>query len=326
MKKARCALCWAVILLCLPGILISAGRLPPDNRPLVAKKYDGWSGVLRIWAFEGWAETGAPGGWVRRCAAAFEKAHGGVYIEIKSVSAEDVRALGREGVVPPDMVLFPPGLMDSAAGLAPVGALPVRGSLLGAGQGFAAPVALGGYGWAVNAESEGTAVPADEEWRSWSRAAAALGKPEASVEEIEFEPPGIDLGLPASASVSDPLKEFMNGRLGAVMVTQREIARLNRLGDQGRGPAWTLRPGTWTDQILYMAVPANGGERQRLAMEFLQHLLSDECQRQLTYAGLFPVTDAAAGYSPGGAMERMDAALRSDRLAVEPAFRISSEQ
>ncbi|MBQ9952398.1 MAG: substrate-binding domain-containing protein [Clostridia bacterium] len=324
MKKARCALCWAVILLCLPGIFISAGRLPPDNRPLVAKKYGGWSGVVRIWAFEGWSDGAS--GWVRRCAAAFEKAHGGVYIEIKSVGAEDVRALGREGVLPPDMVLFPPGLMDGVSGLAPVGSLPVRGSLLGAGQGFAAPAALGGYGWAVNEAAEGAAVPADEEWRRWSRAAAALGEPEASIEEIEFEPPGIDLGLPASSSISDPMKEFMNGRLGAVMVTQKEIARLNRLSDQGRGPEWTLRPGTWTDQILYMAVPANGGERQRLAMEFLHHLLSDECQRQLTYAGLFPVTDAAAGYAPGSAMERMDAALRSDRLQAVPAFLISPER
>ena len=28
--------------------------LPLDRQPLIEKKYAGWSGVLRLWVFEGW--------------------------------------------------------------------------------------------------------------------------------------------------------------------------------------------------------------------------------------------------------------------------------
>lgn len=322
MKKLRTAFFILVILACLPGIFYSARQLPRDNGALVAEKYAGWSGVLRIWAFEGWTGGDLAAGWVNRCAAAFEKSHNGVYIEVKYVQPDAVRDLGRTGVRAPDMILFPPGLLETPDGLAPLENLPVRGDLLACGQGFAAPVALGGYGWAVNAAAVGTGVPADEPWRRWSAAAARLGDPGAVIEETEFEPPGIDLGLPASSTAADPLKQFMNGELGAVCVTQRELVRLSRLSDQGRGPDWTLRPAVspWTDQVLYLAVPEGGGERQSLAMEFLDHLLTEECQQLLARSNLFTVLASPTGYAGGSALARMDQALRSTELTPAGAF------
>ena len=73
MKKLRTAAYFFVIAACLPGILRSAARLPADHRPLVAEKYAGWSGVIRVWAFEGWTGGDKMAGWINRCAAAFEK-------------------------------------------------------------------------------------------------------------------------------------------------------------------------------------------------------------------------------------------------------------
>lgn len=323
MKKFRTALCLAVIALCLPGIYFAAKRLPQNNSALIGKKYAGWSGVLRIWAFEGWTGGDLMAGWIGRCAAAFEKSHPGVYIEVKYVSAEQAQLRGESGVRPPDMILFPPGLLTSTSGLAALDVLPVRADLLGCGQGFAAPVALGGYVWAVNDAAEGTAVPADEPWRQWSRAAA---EGPARWEEIELEPPGVDLGLPASADAAEPLARFLNGELGAVCVTQRELARLTRMSDQGRGPEWTLAPAAnWTDQALYLSVPASGDERESLSMEFLAHLLTPECQAELTRANLFTVLDAPTGYPGGSAMEILDAALLRPGLTVSPAFNIFPE-
>ena len=280
--------------------------------------------MLRVWAFEGWTGGEISAGWIARCAAAFEKSHPGVYIEVTYPGAEAVRSLHRDSVRAPDLILFPPGLLSSVDGLAPVGDLPVRSGLPGAGQGFAAPVALGGYAWAVNESAEGVSVPSAEEFRDFPTAAAHLGEPGAFIEEIRIEPPGIDLGLPASKQAQSPIEAFIAGRLGAACVTQREIARLSRLSDQGRGPEWTLQTGAaaWTDQVLYMAVVANGGETQALSTELLHHLLSEESQRQLAKSNLLTVLDAYTGYAAGSAMEALDVSLHRESLIVPPAFAI----
>ena len=325
MKRWRTAACLIVIAACLPGILRSAARLPQDNQALVEEKYAGWSGVLRIWAFEGWTGGDLMAGWINGCASAFEKSHPGVYIEVTYPGAEAVRQLGRTGVRAPDMILFPPGLMDSPDGLVALESLPVRESLADSGGGYACPVALGGYAWAINDGAEGTAIPADEEWRSWSAAVQRLGEPGAIIEEIEIEPPGIDLGLPASASASDGLTRFVNGELNAIPVTQRELARLLRLQDQGRGPEWRLQPGAeaWTDQAIYLAVVQGGQEA--LSREFLSYLLSEDCQMRLTRVNLFGVTDSPTGYASGSAMELMDLSMLREGFTASGAFNTVSE-
>lgn len=321
MKKLRTALCLTVIALCLPGIVLSARRLPLRRSDLIAKKYAGWSGVLRIHAFEGWTGGDAAAGWVRRCAAAFERSHPGVYIEVKSTEPD--RLLGEDGVRAPDMILFPPGLLSSVDGLSPLSELPVRADLLGAGQGFAAPVALGGYAWAVNASATGRAVPADEPWRRWSLAAAV--EPDLTGETAPTSP-GIDLGLTAVADASSPLDRFLRGELGAVCVTQREVARLNRLADQGLGPDWTLFPSaSFTDQLIYLAALETNDEREQLSRAFILHLLTPDCQRMLVNAGLFTALDAPTGYTAGSAMEIMDGCLLKEGFSVLPAFNLNYE-
>lgn len=321
MKKLRTALCLAVIALCLPGIVLSARRLPLRKDDLIAEKYAGWSGVLRIHAFEGWTGENVAISWVRRCAAAFEKSHPGVYIEVKSVEPD--RLLGADGVRAPDMILFPPGLLSSVDGLSSLAELPVRADLLGAGQGFAAPVALGGYGWAVNEAATGLGVPDDERWRSWSRAAAV--EPDLSSETAPTSP-GIDLGLTAMADAGSPLDRFIRGELGAVCITQRELVRLNRLADQGLGPNWTVVANAgFTDQLIYLSALETGDEREQLSRAFILHLLAPDCQRMLVSAGLFTVLDAPTGYTPGSAMEILDGGLLREGLCVSAAFNLNHE-
>ena len=166
-KKWRTALCMAVIALCLPAIAWTARRLPVQTRPLIEEKYAGWSGVLRIWVYEGWTDGDSFAGWLNRCAAMFEKRRSGVYIEARYVDAAALAALETSGVRPPDMILFPPGVLKDADGLAPIDDSAVRPALRGLGGGYAIPVALGGYGWALNrARLDG--LPAD-----WSGCAIA---------------------------------------------------------------------------------------------------------------------------------------------------------
>lgn len=313
MKRLRMAICLAMIGLCLPGILRSAKELPRDNQALVEKKYAGWSGVLRIWAFEGWTGGDLMARWVGACAPEFEKSHPGVYVEVIYPGEEAVRQLGRTGVRVPDMILFPPGLLSSHEGLA---ALP-NGS-------FAQAVALGGYAWAINDAAEGTTVPPDEDWRSWSRAVESLGDPGAIIEEIEITPPGIDLGLPAAANASDALTRFMNGELYAIAVTQREIARLERLREQGRGPEWRIQTGgTWTDQAIYCSIAAGGQEA--LSLELLEWLLCEESQTKLRNVNLLSAAGIPAGYAPGSAMAAMESSVLKEGFTPSGAFNTLSE-
>lgn len=320
MRKWRTIACLAVIAACLPGIWMASGQLPMGKHALIAEKYAGFSGVLRVWACESWADDSLAG-WLNRCAARFEKAHEGVYIEIRQVDAAALTNMDTSGVRSPDMIIFPPGLIDSPAGLNALDELPVRASLASCGGGYAAPVALGGYAWAVNPEAEGEGIPPDEPCRRFSAVAQYFGRPDASMEEALPEPPGIDLGLPAFHTERAPVSEFMNGALGRLLVSQREVRRLMRLQEQGRGPDWTLQPGAsaYTDQVLLMAVKGDG-ERAALSKEFIGLLLTADCQRELSKYGAFSVIDELTGYGANDPMLIIDLALHRADLTAPSAF------
>lgn len=354
MKKARgiaCALCLAALALLLP---LARRALPVDTRPLVAEKYAGWSGVLRLWVCEGWTPgSGSLSGWLNACAARFERAHPGVYVQPIVVDADALASMSDSGIARPDLILFPPGLLDGPTGLTPLEAPGnLREALADAGRWggatYAVPVALGGYLWAWDAArldalpdmwaDGGLAVPAPEPWRRWDAALLALcaglrgGEAEAPAPEL----PGLDLGLAAAATAdrsrrlpegfdwdADAYRHFTNGEAAATLVTQREVRRLESLSGQGRGPDWRLSPGgAFTDQLLYLAIPERpeGDPRPSLCAALVDWLLSEDCQGTLARAGAFAVTDAPSGYAPGDALLALDAALREDALIVPNAF------
>lgn len=325
-RKARRILAILAIGACLPGIWLSARRLPLEAHELIEKKYAGWNGVLRVWACEDWTEDGLTG-WLNRCAAAFEKGHSGVYVEVKSVTPAALAAWQTFGAQPPDMILFPPGALDTADGLAALDDLPLRAELQDCGQGFAAPVALGGYAWAVNESASGVAAPPDEAGRCWSKAVQALDAPGSAPEEAEIELPGIDLGLPALAAQDvqwdeGTLKRFMAGELGAAAVSRKEIRRLESLSAQGKGPDWHLEAGgaPWTDLAVYLGIRAAEDEKEALCREYLSALLSAENQSLLSRWDFFAVTDAPSGYGQTDALAALDLALRREGLTVAAPF------
>ena len=225
MRKLRICACLLGLVLLVPLLLHARQILPMDTRPLVAEKYAGWSGVLRLWVFEGWpCGTGSVSPWLNRCVALFEKRHPGVYVQPRAVDEGAIASLNDSGILPPDMILFPPDLLKSPEGLLPIDLPgPLRPALSGCGlwdgRLYAVPVAMGGYAWAWNTglleripntwrETDATlAVPPPERWRRWDAALLALCSGqyrESAAEEgptAENSPShGVDLGLTESAT------------------------------------------------------------------------------------------------------------------------------
>ena len=244
LKPKRSALCLACLLLLVPLLIRAWQVLPLDRQPLIEKKYAGWSGVLRLWVFEGWlCGAGSVSSWLNRCVAGFEKDHPGVYVQPQYVDSDTLADFYDSGIQPPDMLLFPPGLLRSPEGLVPVGPpAAVRPELtrfgLWEGTACATPVAMGGYMWAWNPaliddipadwrECDGElAVPEPETWRRWDAALLALcagrraARGDGDIGESETLLPGMDLGLelpetPVPAATAAPDAAVVPCRLPA---------------------------------------------------------------------------------------------------------------
>ena len=223
----------AVILLLLTvSLAIQAlNALPVHREALVAEKYGGWTGVLRLWV----CEDILPGSdslipWLNHCAATFERAHPGVYVQAEPVDAAILRAIGAADVPLPDLILFPPGLLDSADDLLPLdpSALcvdlraPLAESGKWRGELRAVPVAMSAYCWLYDRArlpalpddwTQADARPSlreDAPFSCWSAAALCLCSGQrAIVEETEIpEALGLDLGLiEAPASPTPPAQQ-----------------------------------------------------------------------------------------------------------------------
>ena len=357
-KKLVSLMCVLLLVVMIPMAVRLRGQLPMDAQPLIEKKYGGWSGVLRLWVHEGWpVGAGSASAWINRCIASFEKAHPGVYIQPEYV---DAAAMNSETLLPPDMMLFAPGDLESEARLAELdGDFPLRSGLGGSGR--AVPVLLGGYMWAYNTElldalprswrdaEAGPACPPDEACRQWSVALLALcsGKYRADTPQADAESAGeLELGLNAERAAPMPTpvpeegplrcllpagfepdaeawRDFINGDAAAIPVTQREVRRLQALSEQGGGVAWKLAAsgGAFTDQVMYIGIVNRpGAERAALCRAFIGHLLEDSCQSELHRVGAFSVTDVDSGYGAGDPLREMDAALRRGTLCAPGAF------
>ena len=227
MQKLRSALYLLALLLLVPLLVLARRALPQDGRPLVEEKYAGWSGVLRLWVVEGWTPgAGSVSGWLNQCISGYEKRHPGVYVQPEYVDAGAIATIGESGILPPDLLLFPPGQLESPASLFPIrtpDALRPELSRVGQWEGssYAVPVAMGGYLWAYNTaltknipgswRDSGIfpAVPEDDADHIWSAAMLALcaaqsGSDATSSGEAAGEAPGIDLGLEGAANAPTP--------------------------------------------------------------------------------------------------------------------------
>lgn len=381
MRKLISTLCIICLVLLIPTIIRVQSILPLNNHALVEKKYEGWSGVLRVWVYEGWKPgIGSTSSWLNQCISTFEKKHEGVYVQPQYVDASALETLGENGVIPPDMILFPPGLLNTPAHLLPIEStydllegLQHSGDY--GGFTYAVPVAMGGYLWAYNTNMLASlpdtwsdadldiSAPIDDDYHQWGAALLSLcsGRYLADQEDADTRdnvPLGdVDLGLesisetPVPTSTPEPsadsllpcqlpsdftfsetaYTDFVNGTLAAVPVSQREVYRLQALSDQGKGPDWQLAQSgsaAFTDQILFIAIVdrQDAQAQQELSHQFIDHLLSNDCQSTLSKVSAFSVTSAASGYAAYDALCTMEIALKAPGLMAPCAFGMQWKQ
>ena len=373
MRKLRSIICILMLLLLIPAVLQAQEVLPLRTQELIAEKYDGWSGVLRLWIYEGWqAGSGSLSTWLNRCIAQFEKDHEGVYIQPQYVDAMTLTMLSDSGIHPPDMIIFPPGVVETPVNLLPIEAPAALRPALSScgvygGVNYAVPIAMGGYLWAWNTalleripdtwlnSGVNITAPQDDVHHRWSAALLALcsGRyAQATAADTEEIPLGdVDLGLfslsetPEPSATPEPEEgsllpcqlpegfsasetayaDFVAGDVAAIPVSQREVRRLEALADQGKGPDWRLAQAgsaAFTDQIVFLGIVDRTSARaqQDLCRQFLDLILSEDCQGQLYRAGAFSVTSAASGYPSYDALCLMEDWLKGDRLVAAPAF------
>jgi hypothetical protein len=324
-----------------PGLMRA---LPQSADGLAGRRYEGWSGVLRLWTFEGWQPgSGSLSPWLNRCITSFERAHPGVYIQLKPVSAQNLKDFADPALRTPDLILFPPGLIEDASALLPLDSPDLLPSLactgLHGGETLALPVAMGGYGWArSNAlldfwPDDFTAIEPILSEKSRKNAPAALILPPdgdflcysgaliALLGRNNAVPP------PMTQRESAPFSAFINGRAAVTPMTQRELRRLMQLEESGRAPdyAFDAESVCFTDQLALLALPdthfSDSPARQALAAAFAAHLLTPESQQLLHSVRAFPVILLELPLYEGvGGYQEMERALRSDDLRVPPAF------
>ena len=353
MRKALTVLCALIAAALFPiAALISRG-LPADTGSYVEQKYAGWNGVLQAWVCCAWNTGGSFISWLNGCAADFERAHNGVYIEFTPVDETSMREMMEGKLRRPELIFFSPGVLTDSDGL---NALDYPGRLRRDLRldNHALPVAMGGYIWVYNtaladgAPARNEALPltslTDGGGRSFAPALIALlsDVPEGDAREIPLPDTGIDLGLPANAQsgdatdnptmvqAEDALEQFIRGELPRLAVTQAELSRLNRLQENDRGPDWVCAASgqfAWADQLLLLGSMHPDGtaaaEREALAQEFSASLFMEKAQQALAKIGAFSVTGETI-HSAASVYAQMDGLLASRPLATPEFFRAYS--
>lgn len=221
MSRLRSVLYILIILALIAAVAHLNCVLPLDTNSLIEEKYSGWSGVLRIWVYEGWQPgIGSSSSWLTLCGNSFEKNHEGVYIQIQYVQESALINLCENGILPPDIILFPPGTIEYPRYLASLcNADSLKHGLKNSGsyQGmiYAQPILMGGYIWAYNTAllefipdsweniSLSVGIPADERHHKWSAALMCLcSSPyfnNISEDNSSYlVNPSLDIGLPST--------------------------------------------------------------------------------------------------------------------------------
>lgn len=225
MKRLRTVICLTLMVVVSVTVMHCYNVLPLRTNELTAEKYRGWSGVLRIWFCDTLkSKSGSVSNWLNRCAYSFESNNEGVYVQIQQTDAFALETLCENSIIPPDIIIFPSGLITKPSHLIPLkeekrllAGLASSGTFNGIV--YAQPIALGGYCWVYNT-ADMNSIPftlgqtdaiisslPDSNSNNWSSVLTALYSGRYfSYEEMATQSPSsdIDLGLSIFRNTPEP--------------------------------------------------------------------------------------------------------------------------
>ncbi len=271
---------------------------PPEREVTQAEDRE----ILRLWhidSFEG--GRGSRAAFLSGAAARFERENGGVYVMVRTYTAAGAAAAIEAGNVP-DLLSFSCGL-DGAAEVCRAISLRFGGGEIG-GAYYAYPWCCGGY-YLFSLEDDFSAVTAEnlllsDGGNNLPQAAAAFY--------------GIT-GAVACEDSTSAYVHFLNGKYRYMLGTQRDVCRFQTRGAN----VYALPLTAYNDLYQYIAVTSSDGEKTALCEAFVDSLLSEETQAELSRIGMYPLSAASAEYTLSAFVD--GAGLAAVRAAGEEALR-----
>ena len=344
--KYRMLLLGGVFLILFSAIHILKVFPLPKNDVLKEKSSE-FSGVLRLWI----SEENSPASkslyaWLNQESAQFEKKHDGVYVQITPVSKETLSSFSYAAELPPDMIIFSPGMLestDSLVAIEPVSFL--REEFQNYASGFCVPVAMGVSLWAVR---KGIDPPLSAKTllfeKRFARSALYALKGDLPLQKSPGARYGVDLGLETyeeddifigntesiapgadSRICENAHVSFIKGEGDAVFLSHKA---LSSLVNASAAPEFEIAATgeMYTDLLsLFALTDTKTGEGREMCEKFLHHLLSKDAQKRLESTGAFSVTGAQL-YAGKAHFREVEMILSSSKIHPAPAFSRDSKE
>ena len=339
--RYRILLLGGVFLLVFAAIhIVDLFPFPKDD--VLTEKTSGFSGVLRLWISE--ENSPSPNGlsaWLTRESVQFEKKYDGVYVQITPVSKKTLESFSYAASLPPDMIVFSPGMLSTREGLFQAGSSAgLREEFQNYASGSCTPIAMGASFWAIRTSD---ASPLSGKTLLFEKGLAQSAlyalKRDFSGEQSPGMRYGVDLGLPIyekdekiiavetgeiipgkdSFISENALSLFIKGKGDALFLSSKKLPSL--INATAAPDFNVLMTGEIYAELLslFAITDTKSAEARAMCEKFLEHLLSEEAQKRLESSKAFSVTGAQI-YAGKAHFQEIEMLLSSQKIIPAPAF------
>ena len=286
-----------------------------------------FSGIITLWHIVDFKPyTGSLGTWLSDRAAAFEKKHFGVFINVTAMTVEECAARMERGERA-DIYSFPMGwgYMERFMALPELDvtmrpALAHSGSQDGTAYGI--PYAMSGYFLLINSRLEqekGVSLP-DDGWQASLQAAAeqltfTYGKRTTQQYGLSGDP--ILAALLGYTGEVAPYSSFSGETAAMALADARAVGDLERQQSVGKGFTFRALPlKNYTDLVQYLGIARDtAAEKIPYIQDYFQIVLGEDNQEKLLDLGLLPAIELTVELGRlSGMVETMADALQTPKV------------
>jgi len=321
MKRAFFLILSCIFVIC--GIY-SSSFLPGDSTHLIEKKYSGWTGVIRIWASDDCMASGI----LSACASIYEKAHPGIYVNVRQVPGEAISSYLTTGINPPDIIVYHSSVSPDPAGLESItAAYPLRQGIVPGAH--SVPILLHPSFFIYNTSvldvlpGDMYVIPvacAPGDLNALTALCTGLRSSGAQQQTL----PGVDIGLTGESHTETAPAGDIPCRMGSNLTLTDDPAAAYRKGDavafvgragdaikfSGNSAAAVTGEYAFTDSAVMLSIIKKDDSRLGACMEYLD-IIMNEGQYLAARAQAFPAVTGVSAWSGDPLLAPAEAALES---------------